>query len=372
MGHSSGKKITLIFLLAFASLVCVRAQYSITPLPIATLPAVLNESSGLAIIDSTNIWSHNDSGDSAFIYNIHPDGSYVRIIKLKGVNAKDFEDITRDSIGNMYIGDFGNNLNTRQDLCIYKIPGPETFSGDSIYPQKISFSYPDQHAFPPPDSLKNFDCEAMFHYNRTLFLFSKNRGTSHFVKMYQIPDSAGTYIASLVDSFYIDSGWVTAADISPDKKQMVLLNEAKLHVFRNFQGTDFFGGDYLNFKFTDALTQKEGIVFISNHALYLSDEVFIGTGGKLYYLDLNKVMGMPEVGAPDLQIYPNPFTEKICIRSNAKYDLLVININGEVVYKAKDRNESTIINTSSWPCGVYCVKTNLFSKNIIRKMIKLN
>jgi sugar lactone lactonase YvrE len=33
----------------------------------------------------------------------------------------DWEDITKDKDGNLYVGDFGNNDNERKDLCIYKI-----------------------------------------------------------------------------------------------------------------------------------------------------------------------------------------------------------------------------------------------------------
>lgn len=198
--YLSGKKMkffhasAIIFLLTATS---IRAQIA-DPVVMCQLPSVLNESSGVETSNSNTIWTHNDSGDSARIFNIDTAGNILRIVFFDVDTAFDCEESTRDENGNYYLGDFGNNLNNRTNLRIYKIPNPDTLSVDTISPQMITFLYPDQTLFPPDSSMLNFDCEAMFHFQDSLYLFSKNRGTSTYSRMYRLPDQPGDYVAELV------------------------------------------------------------------------------------------------------------------------------------------------------------------------------
>lgn len=225
---------------AFMQIACHGQIISLVP--ITPLPSLAWESSGIEVNNPSNIWTHNDSGDSARIYNIDTTGNILRVICLQVDTAKDCEESTQDSIGNYYIGDFGNNNNDRTDLRIYKIPNPDSIASDTITPQIIRFHFPDQHMFPPPSNEQNFDCEAMFHFHDSLYLFSKNRGTSSYCKMYRLPDQEGDYTAELIDSF--DTGtWVTAADISPDGTRMALLSETNIWLFTDIEGSNFFGGN---------------------------------------------------------------------------------------------------------------------------------
>ncbi len=210
----------------------------------ATLPSVLNESSGLETINRNNIWSHNDSGGEPKLYNFDSTGTLLRTLKILNVPNIDWEDLTRDSVGNFYIGDFGNNLNDRQDLKIYKIPAPSNITGDSVIPQEINFTYSNQFAFPPANPLKNFDMEAMIAFHDSLYLFSKDRSDpySGYTKLYKLPKVPGTYVAELIDSFYTGPGpfisySITSADISPDRSKLILLGYSKCWLFQILVGT---------------------------------------------------------------------------------------------------------------------------------------
>lgn len=304
--------ITFILLIISAT---VSAQ-DIYPRVIVTLPDTIHESSGIELNAPDAVWTHNDSGDLPRIFKIDTLGNLLRILNLSNVSAIDMEDMARDNEGNYYIGDFGNNLNNRHDLRICKIPNPDSVSGDSVQAQTISFNFPDQLLFPPDSANINFDCEAMFHFNGSLYLFSKNRGTSTWSRMYRLPDQPGNYTAQLIDSFNTIT-WVTSADISPSGKSVVLLSYDRVWLFTGFTGAGFFSGSALALR--TGFSQKEAIVFISDTEVFITDERFLATGGKLYYLNLKQwIDAVPLLPQNQYQVTlsPNPASANTTIRIN--------------------------------------------------------
>lgn len=252
------------------------------------LPPEIIETSGLENGPNGWFWTHNDGGNDAELFCVDTLGIIQRTISVIGDANTDWEEIAKDEQGNLYIGNFGNNLLTRTDLHVVKIPNIDTCTVAASVTDTIRFSYPDQTSFPPSGTYGNFDMEAFFHYQNTLHLFSKDRSdpSTGYTKHYTLPAVGGTYIANLVDSFeaghasYIFA--ITAADISEDGSEVVLLTSDKVWLFRNFSGTDFFGGDVSELTLS-VFSQKEGICF-RNGFLYITDEKSFGLGGKMYRL----------------------------------------------------------------------------------------
>jgi hypothetical protein len=256
------------------------------------LPASLAETSGLELTPQAKLWSHNDSGDSPFLYEISDFGALRRSLRIDSASNVDWEDIARDDQGNLFIGDFGNNSNNRSDLTIYRIPNPDTFSGDSVEARQITFRYPDQRGLPPIAAEQNFDAEAFFWFRDSLFIFTKNRTNpfNGYTKMYRLPDQPGDYTATLVDSFFTGMGlresyWITAADISPDGRRMILLGYDKLWLFHCYEGSHFFRGGFREMSL-GGLSQKEAVVFAGEKQFFVTDEEFLIGGRNLYRGDL--------------------------------------------------------------------------------------
>jgi len=93
--------------------------------PITALPKKLGENSGITTIDGTTAWFIEDSGNQDKMYQVDLKGKLLKELKVKNAKNKDWEDLAKDNLGNVYIGDFGNNENKRKDLVIYKVPNPE-------------------------------------------------------------------------------------------------------------------------------------------------------------------------------------------------------------------------------------------------------
>ena len=254
---------------------------------LAELPNSLNEVSGLVHLKDSTIWVLEDGGNPDKIYNINFKGDMLSALKVKNAKNKDWEDATKDSLGNVYIADTGNNDNDRKDLVIYKIPNPEIEKGDKIDALKIEFNYPEQKDFPPKKAKRLYDTEAIFHLKNKLYLVTRNRsdpfdGTA---LIYTIPNTKGTYDAQLVGSINFCDDWktcqITSIAVSPNQKKIVALSNGKLFVFENFTLDDFSKGDMTTIDL-GARTQLESVCFLTNDRLILADESSHGFGGNLY------------------------------------------------------------------------------------------
>lgn len=238
-----------------------RRLYSVTQL--GKLSRVVNESSGLEMAETANTyWTHNDQGVSA-LYKINNRGQVRDTLLLRDARNQDWEDLAQDPSGNLYIGDFGNNSNTRRNLAIYKVkPHTKQPAG------QILFRYNDQVAFPPSKQEMNFDCEAFFWHADSLYLFSKNRGSNR-VKLYSLPDKPGIYVTQNTGEIYIKSQ-VTAADINPSQTMMAVLSYGKVFLFQITPGKSLLSNPYECIRLPRG--QTEALVFVNDTDFVITNE----------------------------------------------------------------------------------------------------
>ena len=254
---------------------------------IADLPGSLDENSGLATYGDSTVWVIEDGGNKDEIYQINLRGDILKSLKVKNGDNQDWEDLTTDKAGNLYIGDIGNNANKRKDLIIYKLPNPTIEPGDKIDAVKIKLHYPDQKDFPPKKEGLFYDSEAIFHHDGKIFIVTKNRskaftGEAH---IYSVPDTKGTYEATLIGSFTPCKDWkicqITSIDISPKGDRIVALSYGKLFIFTDFTWDDFTKGNMQDIDL-GARSQLESVCFLNDDTLLISDEKAHSEGGNLY------------------------------------------------------------------------------------------
>ncbi|MEL6922949.1 MAG: hypothetical protein AAFO94_02800 [Bacteroidota bacterium] len=243
---------------------------------------MLDEVSGLLYTSDGYFFWLNDSGGAPALYQTNGKGELIKTITIPGVKNRDWEELTSDDKGRIYVGDFGNNRNKRKDLKIFRFD-PATEKVDSIL-----FTYPDQKDFPPARAKMNFDMEACFWLNGQLHLFSKNKvGVGDYVtKHYILSDQPGQQVAKLNSQRPLTDRVVTAAAISPDRKTVALLaydyrlrkpfpySAASVFLIRNFQGNNFFSGDIYRMKVPKFLVanQYESLDFIDDETIYIATE----------------------------------------------------------------------------------------------------
>lgn len=302
--------------------------YSQNVRTVCTIPSSLSENSGMLISNANRIWLHNDSGDSAKLYLLDTLGTILRTILVQNVTPTDWEDITRDNQGNVYIGDFGNNLNSRQNLSIYKIPNPDSIIGDTVNAEIINYYYPEQTSFPPINAEKKYDTEAVIYYADSLYIFTKDRTDPHlgYTWLYQIPADTGNHAAILLDSFHTNQisflFEVTGASLSPNGTQLALLGATQIWVFWGFEGNHFFDGTLHTFPL-GGITQNEGLDFLDKSHLYFSNETSLLGTAKLSVLDLvfNLSSNQVEPGEDSIEglsIFPNPTKDNLHLSFNLR------------------------------------------------------
>jgi hypothetical protein len=329
---------------------------------IGQLPSILYESSGLAITAQNKIWSHNDAGNENKLYCVNTTGELLRTITITNVTNTDWEDLAVDNLKRIYIADVGNNNNDRQNLAIYRIPDPESFSTNQVSAEIINYTFEDQNAFPPPPEFANFDVEAVVWFNDSLFLFTKDRTSplSGFTKLYKIPASPGTYVAKLIGSYYmgytIATVQVTAADINHETGHLVLLAKNRLVLFKNYSGSNFFSGEIIDYTFTTTPGQAEAIAFTSPTTLIMTEEGSSSNPGKIYEIVLtpqgiNNQESTPQEFRLE-QNYPNPFnpstTISFSINEREHVNLSIYNILGKLVDVLVDEELGAGRHSVSW------------------------
>ena len=257
---------------------------------IADLPNILNEASGIEIAHNSNIiWMLNDGGNPSELYGLNLKGSVLKVLKINAKN-NDWEDLTSDNEGNIYIGDFGNNANKRKNLAILKVSKDSLFNSEEINIERISFYFPDQKKFPPKKKNMHFDCEAFFHFNDSLYLFTKSREKNNFGKtnLYKIPATPGNHEAQFIASFKTCDElpcWITSVDINSNRKQVALLTLDAVWLFSDYTNDNFFNGKIIQISF-EYESQKESVCFKNDSTLYITDERYRGKGRNLYELKI--------------------------------------------------------------------------------------
>lgn len=278
--------------LIYLSLLCFVSCQNFGQLKVlANLPNSLHEVSGIEKVKNADLlWMLNDSGNKPIIYGVDNQGKIIREIIVKAKN-NDWEDITSDEEGNLYIADFGNNNNKRKNLRILKIKHQDLLVKDKVEVEKIKFSYPNQTKFPPKKKDRFFDAESLVYKNGFLYIFTKSRVKGKYGKtiLYKIPAEKGSYEAKRISTFENCTDLkcsITGASISPNGKKVALLNHQSVFIFSNFVDDDFLSGDVKEFPLGH-VSQKESISFIDDTTLYIADEKTKSLGGKLYEFSLN-------------------------------------------------------------------------------------
>jgi hypothetical protein len=256
------------------------------------LPKKLKEVSGITYFPETNlIYALEDSGNKNEIYVVNATGQLEKTIVVSNATNVDWEDITKDKMGNIYVGDFGNNDNARQDLCIYKVNKSQLDKEVAESEYKVSFSYPEQTEFPPKKSELLYDVEGFFEYQNFFYLFTKNRskGFDGTAFIYKIANAPGTQKAIKIGEFKTCNNYnhcvLTSATISPDGKKVALLSHDKILLFKDFKGDLFQKGTHSEIELGH-FSQKEAVVFKDDNTLLIADEKTKKIGGNVYEFKL--------------------------------------------------------------------------------------
>ncbi len=195
----------------------------------------ITESSGIAAsrCNQNVFWTHNDSGDDAFIFALNGKGEKLGTWKVSGAKNRDWEDIAEFQYKKtgkcfLYIGDIGNNNRLRSEMTIYRVAEPQVSDSDKNSSVKNSNKTENADAINVEYPDIRHDAETLMVNPNTgdIYILSKSlTSASSVYKLASDYSLAKTNILEKIADFTVPalpSGFLTGGDISPDGKRAII------------------------------------------------------------------------------------------------------------------------------------------------------
>jgi hypothetical protein len=310
---------------------CIYSSTNYTLSLVNNLSDVLQENSGLIRVGNF-LYTFNDSGSGAIIYELDTLGIVLRTITISGATNVDWEAITSNST-HVFIGDVGNNNGNRHDLCLYRFLKTDLHL-DTIQAEKLPFYWSDQTQFTSLPNANNYDCEALVAETDSITLYSKN-WVDLKTRRYRLPSFwIDTIAAQLMDSFAVD-GLITDACVDTIMNRSYLLgyknNGSNFYTsfvwcLWDYQDQHVFSGNRRRIEVGNVLNvaQTEGIALKSANNGYISSEKVssvITIPAKLLQFDFSSFLE----SSASLPYIPQPSTFQLIHHEQLGYTELIIN-----------------------------------------------
>lgn len=193
--------------------------------------AGLTECSGIvASRNNANVlWVHNDSGDSARLFALDTQGRRLGTYNLTGASHTDYEDIglgpgPLPNVSYLYVGDIGDNGESRSNIRVYQIPEPAVYSRQYTNPPTVGVKGVRSITLNYPDSPHNAESLFIDPWTGDLFIVTKESTTSRVYSTTQAALNSGTnVILTFVRNLTFDIP--SAADISPTGREIIVRQE---------------------------------------------------------------------------------------------------------------------------------------------------
>lgn len=178
----------------------------------------ITEASGIVASTAYDsvLYTHNDSGDAARFFAIDGSCRTRATFVLTGVQARDWEDISRGPRGTLWLGDIGDNEATRvKGVLVHRVTEPAPADG---VVRLAATSYRLRYADGPHDA------EALLVHPRTgqVLVVTKGFGGG---AVYAAPAPLQAETPNILRQVgHVSVPEVTGGDISPDGSHVVLRN----------------------------------------------------------------------------------------------------------------------------------------------------
>ena len=240
------------------------------------LPKVINETSGLEILNEVFI-THNDSGGEPSLYFFNLNGEITNSIKLEEkslweIYNNDWEDITADE-NYIFIADTGNNFGNRSNLNIIKVKTND-FSIDG----KIDLTYKDQEKFFSrfPRPKHKYDAEALFLIEDKIAILSKDR-SNLFTDLYLIDKESNSRQVLESKITYDVNSLITGGDYNEELGLLALVSYNSMRsqyliLFEDFNLENLAEKKFRKFKIPIERAQIEAIKIIDETTFWITSE----------------------------------------------------------------------------------------------------
>jgi len=243
----------------------------------------VKESSGVALSRAHLgvLWTHNDSGDGAYLYATDLTGADRGFVRIDGARAVDWENIALGPCPArrgtcLYIADTGDNDRTRKSVVTYAVPEPDPPGkgkgpGRSAPAAALRIEYSGG-----PD-----DVEAIYVSPRDSAVYLVSKGRTGAVQLYRLPRStwgADTVITVSplqrlpISPFATLGRLVTSAAIRPDGRLVAIRTYTEIYTFVPDDGGRLTPSGWPACNITGLEVQGEALDFLDDSTFVLTSE----------------------------------------------------------------------------------------------------
>ncbi|TNE82364.1 MAG: hypothetical protein EP332_00365 [Bacteroidetes bacterium] len=261
-------------------------QYTIKPEAIDTV-LWIKEFSGMSasLKNPGYAWVHNDSGNDPFLYLMRlSDGALVWSVYAGNWKNRDWEDVevVKTAQGAyVYLGDFGDNQQSRTSIHLYRIDEP--VYGDSLFQDTTKIADAEDIELVFPD--KAHDVEALFSdaQRGDVYLVTKRESRSMLFGLPYKQSFSETDTLVYCGSFPFN--YTTAASASLDGKSIAMRNYQQIMEWTIVPGVDFrdqLSQEPKQLPYDNLEIQGESIA-LTDSGYYLLSEAAFGFKPVLYF-----------------------------------------------------------------------------------------
>lgn len=182
------------------------------------------------------LWAHNDSGDSPRIFALDTAGRSLGTYAVQGAEALDWEDIAagpgpEEGSGYLYIGDIGDNPETRASVTIYRVlepaVDPAAPADGTLEAERMDVTYEDR--------ARNSETLLFDPESGALFTVHKTGGRA--ARIYRIGPfvPGGDVTATMVGM--VRTPMATAGDISADGREILIRSYVSVQLWKRPEGS---------------------------------------------------------------------------------------------------------------------------------------
>lgn len=167
-------------------------------------------------------WAHNDSGNAAELFAVRLTGEVVARIPVDQARNTDWEDITINDQGHLFIGDLGDGFGHYRWHALYEVAEPDP-TAQPVVPAKVvrtwRFQFPDHR----------YDCESLFYHRGFAYVITKVRRSKPV--LFRLEPAQGDVLKAM-KVCELPVGQATGADVSDDGTRLAVCGYGQAWVFK--------------------------------------------------------------------------------------------------------------------------------------------
>ncbi len=171
------------------------------------------------------VFLHNDSGDVARFFAVGSDGRTKAVFRVRGVRARDWEDMAAGPHHTLWFGDIGDNAESRGTIDVVRVREPRELRSHAVTGTVFTLEYADGA----------HNAEALLVRPRSGRLYVVTKSTAGG-RVFRAPRKLSADGVNVLHPIASAPAVVTGGDFAPDGRHLVLRTYGGAFLYRAFGG----------------------------------------------------------------------------------------------------------------------------------------